>query len=820
MNSQKRKWCIVPGCFTNSDRYLHRFPKNRECAKKWSVAIGVSRVRVGDRVCSRHFLHSDYSAPPGFGVQVRLKPGSVPSQCLSATSPFSSDLEIGANVCVTTTESTNNATLENLSVKVVSKSKSKQDHDDYCLKSSSKLVRQNQWLLYENDRLSRENNKLRRSVARFKSRWLQVSRDKHIPKQTKDKIVRERLAGKFSKAQLDIALSSRKRKFSKKYDQSDYKQAMSLRLLSKPALQLVRKETPLILPSATSLQRKFGFIHVCPGIIQPVLQFILQLKDEFSGIKSLTALCFDEMNLQEEAGLDTRMDMVIGPAKFAQTVMVRGLAASWKFPVFVDFDMCMTKQVLFEIILALETVGLKVLITTCDQGPKNLSLASKKQLNLGDSLSFANPHDSARKILFSFDFVHVFKNIRNHILDDLIAFEDGTCASRKDFQDLFDTLSPEITAGYKLKDIHLNCKGTDRQNVALAVQLLSGTVSTLFKLQFPDNPVKSALSDFVSAMNNAFDVMNSRVVIANEPMKCALGVHFCVQKQALEKALHYLETVQFNGRSSLPCQKGGKRAILCALELQKILASKYQVPSLMTSHINQDCLESYFGEIRKRGNTYNHPSALEFVHRVGLSLVKRFLKYDQFEVEDLKDSLKLEDNEQCLENDIEDSDLPDMIGDQGCLDSERKWSEDEGIFWIAGFCAAKMKNIDSSLGCYRHQTPPVSERAKSYFTDSMNRGGLSYPTVAWLQEVRESYDLFCRHHPQQGLRTGKSVVSNFISRLCHLFPHRDPNVLGLLSRTLTRIRIRHINSQRVQKSSLRGKLKTVQYAHGHTKSNK
>ncbi len=805
---KKKLWCAVPGCSTYDSCHMHTFPKNEVRSTYWCEAIGVSKNRKNDRICSKHFVLSDYHIPPGFGRKVLLKPSAVPSQSL----PTGCSLEVGANVVIKTVEETTENQVKLMSNRHQSPAS---DHSSYCLSNSHEIVRRNEELLSENVRLARENNKLRRLMACYKSRWLAASRSKEVSKPEKEKIVRDCLAGKFSTAQVDAILSSKPKKFSKKYSNSDFKQAMSLRILSQSSLKAIRKKTPLLLPSLTSLRRKFSFVHVCPGIIQPMIKFFLQQQDNFMGNSSLCALSFDEMNLKETADLDTRLDRLVGPSKMAQTVMVRGIVASWKFPVFVDFDMAITKPLLLEIICALESVKLKVLIALSDMGPKNRGLVSKSQLNIGEECTFANPFDSSREVLFAFDWVHVFKNLRNHLLDDIVCLQDGTTVSRSDFQDLFDKIAPEITAGYKLKDRHLNCKGTERQNVRLAVQLLSKTVSNLLKLLFPNDPVKQALSDFVLVMNDAFDIMNSRVLFASDPNKSALEVYFDQQQKTLHEALHLFESTQFNGRDNLPFQKGAKMAIICALKLHQTLKEKYSVPYLMTSRMNQDCLESFFGDIRKRGSCmYDHPSALEFCHRVGLFLVEQFLDYDSFDIDKLKEALDVTvEEDPAFDIGIEiDSDGSDNVND-----SEQLWCRREGLFWIAGFCAAKMRNLDSSLGSYKHEVPKVSEKATSFFTDSMNRGGLSYPTVQWLKEVHEAYNLFCEFHPEDSLKSCSGIVRQYSSHLHNMLPHRDLKIIQLLSRTFTRIRIRFINSEIVsKKTALRAKLKTVQYAHTST----
>jgi hypothetical protein len=260
------------------------------------------------------------------------------------------------------------------------------------------------------------------------------------------------------------------------------------------------------------------------GIIKPAMAYLSQLVPRLSPREKLASLAFDEMNLRNIGDIDRYLDLAIGPNKMVQTVMVRGLCSGWKYPIFCEFDTALSKTVLFEIIMALEALGVKMLIATCDQGSKNLGLA--RQLGVTeDNVKFENPFCSERSVYFCYDWVHCFKNIRNHMLDKATVFSDGSIATKEDFETLFQMVSSEISCGYKLTDLHLNCQGSDRQNVRLACQLLSNTTATIFKILFPNDKHIATLSDFIKTLDEAFDIMTSKVIFSNKPSRCALGMY-------------------------------------------------------------------------------------------------------------------------------------------------------------------------------------------------------------------------------------------------------------------------------------------------------
>ena len=154
--------------------------------------------------------------------------------------------------------------------------------------------------------------------------------------------------------------------------------------------------------------------------------------------------------------------------------------------------MALTKEHYNQCILHLEGIKIKVLLSVCDQGPRNVGLA--KALGVSKTnVRVPNPYDSSRFVLFSYDFVHIFKNIRNHLLDDFFKL-DGVTMDKTEFEDLLKEVNFASLRMVKLKPLHINCQQSDRQNVALAVQLLSNSVSVLLKEFFPECPKKKKLS--------------------------------------------------------------------------------------------------------------------------------------------------------------------------------------------------------------------------------------------------------------------------------------------------------------------------------------
>ena len=73
-------------------------------------------------------------------------------------------------------------------------------------------------------------------------------------------------------------------------------------------------------------------------------------------------------------GYEHAEDIILGPYKNAQVVMMRRLLSPWKQPIFYDFDCRMTKPLSFEIIIAIEKLGFEIDALTPDLGAGNLAL--------------------------------------------------------------------------------------------------------------------------------------------------------------------------------------------------------------------------------------------------------------------------------------------------------------------------------------------------------------------------------------------------------------------------------------------------------------
>ena len=195
----------------------------------------------------------------------------------------------------------------------------------------------------------------------------------------------------------------------------------------------------------------------------------------------------------------------LGPNKQAQVVLVQGLVEQWQFPFFCDFDRKMTKELYMEFICALQEVGLEIHASTCDQGGANYGLMSELGIT-EDAPWIENPAKPDYFIFFLYDWVHVHKNLRNNLMDHILILPNGLRINAKhELKQLFKHCKDkEIGAGSFLKDILLECKNSDRQNVRFAEELMSNKTAALLRMIYPENAKRLALADLFDLIHQGY----------------------------------------------------------------------------------------------------------------------------------------------------------------------------------------------------------------------------------------------------------------------------------------------------------------------------
>ncbi|KAF0288499.1 Transposable element P transposase [Amphibalanus amphitrite] len=313
---------------------------------------------------------------------------------------------------------------------------------------------------------------------------------------------------------------------------------------------------------------------------------------------------FDEMDIMGVASYDQQLDQVLGPFKHLQVLLVCGIFKAWKMPMYYAFNQPATKEILFEVIEAVEEAGGRVVSTVNDMGSGNLALWKSLGIGHDAAASIPNPTDPARRIWMLADPPHVMKRLRNNILDKGVTTAAGGRVDRALMEDLL-----AIDGNAELKVLH-------KLHMSSHVELVSAS-SALALRRHTTNKEKEA--DFIEKIDSGMDVLNSA-----HPGDVKLLRRGYSGRPEQEEALAALEKEVAgmrvgNARHLYPFQKGLLVTIRAVRGLTKDLQDQYGTETyLLTRKLTQDKFESFFSQVRGRGGSSLNPTPTEAKARIRL----------------------------------------------------------------------------------------------------------------------------------------------------------------------------------------------------------
>ncbi len=560
-------------------------------------------------------------------------------------------------------------------------------------------------------------------------------------------------------------------------------------------------------------------------------------------------LAFDEMALQKTLQYSHAEQKVYGPHASVQVGMVHGLFTKFTQPVYYEFDQPMTSSVLLLIICALEDKGLCVEAMVSDMGSTNTALWKVLGIKPG-----ATSFEHKDRIIQVFaDVPHLIKLLRNHYLDKGFFLGDGTMFAKSDLKRILKVDNSELRIAHKLKEIHFECKGPERQRVLYACQLFSHSTACAYRFLF-NSAEDGKKADFVELVNNAFDILNSRHRDGHKKWDFALGWQKNINNSQVEIVKGFVEQreilLQFKEAISsmrviledkgaqqkkcsslLPFQKGWLISIDSALELFRKLQMKYDAKFLLLSRCNQDCVENLFSRIRFIGGPNTHPGPVDFSNRLRLIVLGQSTKYvvdtavvkcdseaeeeptimlSQLMVSGLTET-KLVHSSTVTEIEIEldgstDGEERSMIETLVEVEEDKTYEmslqcSEEGLKYIAGYLAKKLKFNHPELSGDGILHPAASSK----WIDNLSFGGLTKPSKEFFLLIKKFEEVFEKMHGQDILHETK-IIDKLHQKLRTLFPLVSDDIIRLYSRTRTHIRIKHLKDK-VRHDTLRNKKK-------------
>ena len=119
--------------------------------------------------------------------------------------------------------------------------------------------------------------------------------------------------------------------------------------------------------------------------------------------------------------------------------------------VYYNFDTKVTKGLLFEVIMKIESVGFPVVAMVCDMGPTNITLWNS--LNIGiKNYSFKNPSASDREIHVFADAPHLIKLVRNNFLDSGFELQNGHFVQSGCVKEIIQRSKGDLKPTYRLTE--------------------------------------------------------------------------------------------------------------------------------------------------------------------------------------------------------------------------------------------------------------------------------------------------------------------------------------------------------------------------------
>lgn len=260
------------------------------------------------------------------------------------------------------------------------------------------------------------------------------------------------------------------------------------------------------LPSKRTLTNLLNKVPLYPGINKELFEVFKSSVEKMKLQEKCCVILFDEMSLDCDLQYNVKEDFIIGVEDFGTdrmpaladhvlVFMAKGIYKKWKQPVCFTFSngpikSLQLKQLLKNVIIECQNIGLVVVGTICDQGSSNQSVINSF---LKDSAELCQQQQNPNR-LFGFlvnnqevvplyDVPHLFKGIRNNMLTKNLHFEENGIkkVAEWDHVEQFYNLdaSEENRICPKLTEQHALRSRINKMKVSCCSQIFSHQVGSL-----------------------------------------------------------------------------------------------------------------------------------------------------------------------------------------------------------------------------------------------------------------------------------------------------------------------------------------------------
>lgn len=461
---------------------------------------------------------------------------------------------------------------------------------------------------------------------------------------------------------------------------------ISLSLYKKGAKVYSLLSKMFTLPSTKTLRCLLAKIKIESGLNNIIFEKIKDTVRNMNIQDKLCTLMFDEMALTPQVHYDRINDKLRGFTDFENkkianhvlVFMIKGVKANYKQPVAYYFTNSISKiqlkSLIIEVIKKLQTTGLTVLCTVCDQGTANVGAINELvQESKKDFLKKGKTwrHDffevNNKQIIPLFDIPHLIKGLRNNLLNKDLQYVDLKDNKQKIvkweyLQQVYeaDKCLGEVKSLHKITEEHLIPEKIKKMRVKHAAQIFSHSVAVVTDHLVARKLLNEECRQLVPIFNlidQLFDSLDSSTMhipngkiykgcvkrasphheLWENSLKTFKSMKFILKKRTKTNKIELVESVT-------PAIKKFIKTIQGMQVIWRILSQKYLFDSLLTRHFNQDPLENFFGNIRSYGVRNIAPNCLAFEGAYKSLLLNNFSSPHSIQANCEKDNYK------CLQN--------------------------------------------------------------------------------------------------------------------------------------------------------------------------
>jgi len=288
--------------------------------------------------------------------------------------------------------------------------------------------------------------------------------------------MKDTLDTKLTKAQQDRLLHGKKSPWSS----TDFGSALIVLGAGKKVYSYINSQFSYLLPCVSSIKSYMSSIRFEPGIMEDVLTLMEFAGKKMSPLEKVLFMSYDEMHTDPICCHDQKLDQILGPCSQVQVVNVRGLFSPYKNPIFYQFD-CPIDGWPERLSKELHKRGFLVAGIVCDLGTNNQKFFRQAGVTL--EKPFIEHPVTSSPIICMYDPPHNLKLARNYLLDEDICLNPSDksnprIANKAPLVELVNLpIMPDLRR-HKVRLRHLSVKGSERQSVSTAMELLSGSAAT------------------------------------------------------------------------------------------------------------------------------------------------------------------------------------------------------------------------------------------------------------------------------------------------------------------------------------------------------